>query len=303
MLSLKMFTLILFFFFIKCIISFEFICGLIYVWLSFLFIFLQVVFFTTCERKILALTQRRLGPRVVGERGRLQFIADALKLVAKLYVGPRKVNSLFFQNSAVAAFWLSWYGFANLTFGVGEDIMEIEYNLFFLICVSLAFSIVWLVSGWASVSKYALLGCIRAVIQVISYEVIMGGVLLNLLIITGTTNYEMIMEQQEYSAVIIFAPMLGIVTFLATLMETNRAPFDLSEAESDVVAGYAVEYAGILFGLFYLGEYLNLFTNSFVLTIIFFGSWWNVYIYFDHILNIFKYFFFYCELKYSLLLM
>lgn len=128
----------------------------------------------------------------------------------------------------------------------------------------------------------------------------MSGVLLNLLIITGTTNYEIIMEQQEYAPIIMFAPLIGIITFLATLMETNRAPFDLSEAESDVVAGYAVEYAGILFGLFYLGEYLNLFTNSFILTIIFFGSWWSIYNYFDYIISTFKFFFIFCNLKYPL---
>lgn len=260
------------------------------VWISFLFLFLQVLFFTTCERKILALTQRRIGPRVVGERGRLQYLADALKLVAKLYMGPRKVNSLFFQGASIAAFWLSWYGFSNLTFNYGEDIMEVEYNIFFAICCSLGFSIAWLVGGWSSVSKYALMGCIRASAQVISYEVLMSSVFLGLFAITGTSNFEMFIDYQQAFPLFLIVPVLGIITFVATLMESNRPPFDLSEAESDVVAGYNVEYAGILFGLFYLGEYVNLFTNSFLIVILFSGGWWHFFWYFSQFVDIIAYY-------------
>jgi NADH-quinone oxidoreductase subunit H len=103
--------------------------------------FLQVVFFTTCERKILALTQRRVGPRVIGARGRLQFFADAVKLLTKTNASPKKVNMLFFQACAIGAYWLSWLNFSNLFFGYGEDIIDIEYNIFFAIAVSLVFSI------------------------------------------------------------------------------------------------------------------------------------------------------------------
>ena len=269
------------------------------VWLSFLFLFLQVLFFTTCERKILALTQRRIGPRVVGERGRLQYLADALKLVAKLYMGPRKVNSLFFQGASIAAFWLSWYGFSNLTFNYGEDIMEVEYNIFFAICCSLGFSIAWLVGGWSSVSKYALMGCIRASAQVISYEVLMSSVFLGLFAIAGTSNFEMFIDCQQAFPLFLIVPVLGIITFVATLMESNRPPFDLSEAESDVVAGYNVEYAGILFGLFYLGEYVNLFTNSFLIVILFSGGWWHFFWYLSQITDLL---FYYC-VQYKLTLL
>ena len=114
-----------------------------------------------------------------------------------------------------------------------------------------------------------MLGCIRAAVQIISYEILMSAIFLILFVITGTTNFEMFIDAQLNYSIFLFMPILGIVCFIATLMETNRPPFDLSEAESDVVAGYTVEYAGIMFGLFYLGEYVNLFTNSFIMVILF----------------------------------
>lgn len=253
-----------------------FFLGLLHNFIIFLFMFLQIVFFTTCERKILALTQRRVGPRVIGARGRLQFFADAVKLLTKTNASPKKVNMLFFQACAIGAYWLSWLNFSNLFFGYGEDIIDIEYNIFFAIAVSLVFSIAWIVAGWSSVSKYAMLGCLRACVQSISYEILMSAVLLNVVLFAGVINFELIVSQQETISFIFFFPYLAVIGFLATLMESNKPPFDLSEAESDLVAGYTVEYAGILFGLFMLAEYLNLFTNAIVLVILFLGSWWTI---------------------------
>jgi NADH-quinone oxidoreductase subunit H len=137
-----------------------------------------------------------------------------------------------------------------------------------------------------------MLGCVRAAIQIISYELITSAIFLNLFIITGTTNFELFIDQQEYFPIMLFFPLLGIMNFIAALVETNRPPFDLSEAESDLVAGYNVEYAGILFGLFYLSEYVNLFTNAFIIVIIFFGAWWNVLNYLDNLMNVIFYCFF-----------
>ena len=142
-----------------------------------------------------------------------------------------------------------------------------------MVVCSLGFSIAWLISGWASNSKYALLGCIRSALQIISYEILMSGIFLILFTLTGTTNFEVFMDQQMNLSIFIFLPILAIICFIATLVETNRPPFDLSEAESDVVAGYTVEYTGIMFGLFYLGEYVSLFTNAFILVILFSGGW------------------------------
>jgi NADH-quinone oxidoreductase subunit H len=118
-----------------------------------------------------------------------------------------------------------------------------------------------------------MIGCLRAGVQVIGYEVLTSIVLLHIFLISGTTNFESLSDLQESAPVILFLPTIGIISFFAVLMETNRPPFDLSEAESDVVAGYVVEYSGVVFGLFYLGEYLNLFTNSVILSIVFLGSW------------------------------
>ena len=265
-----------------------FFLGLLHNFLIFLFMFLQIVFFTTCERKILALTQRRVGPRVIGARGRLQFFADAVKLLTKTNASPKKVNMLFFQACAIGAYWLSWLNFSNLFFNYGEDIIDIEYNIFFAIAVSLVFSIAWIVAGWSSVSKYAMLGCLRACVQSISYEILMSAVLLNIILFAGVINFELIVTQQETISFIFFFPYLAVIGFLATLMESNKPPFDLSEAESDLVAGYTVEYAGILFGLFMLAEYLNLFTNAVVLVILFLGSWWTISHYLVNFLYILK---------------
>mmetsp|Transcript_25255 Transcript_25255/g.44164 ORF Transcript_25255/g.44164 Transcript_25255/m.44164 type:complete len:139 (-) Transcript_25255:9-425(-) len=131
-----------------------------------------------------------------------------------------------------------------------------------------------------------MLGCLRAAVQIISYEVLSSIVFLQILVIGGSVNFEILSDMQEYCPIIMFTPFLGIIMFFATLMETNRPPFDLSEAESDLVAGYVVEYSGITFGLFYLGEYINLFTNSVALSIIFLGPWWNVLTYFEYLLNL-----------------
>lgn len=259
--------------------------GIIYIFIFLLLLFLQVLFFTTCERKILALTQRRLGPRVVGDRGRLQFLADALKLITKTYFSPKKSNGILFQNAAIAAFWFSWLAFTNLTFEYGTDILEVEYNIFFFMACSMGFGIAWVVAGWASGSKYAILGCIRAGLQLISYEILSSSVFMSIFTIVNSSNFEVLNDIQEYQPIFLFIPTCIIILYIGVLMETNRPPFDLSEAESDVVAGYTVEYAGILFGLFYLGEYVNLFTTSLVLSISFWGAWWSIPVYLGYLFD------------------
>lgn len=246
-----------------------YIYSLVNLFILIFFFFLQIVFFTTCERKILALTQRRIGPNVVGDRGRLQYIADAVKLVLKIYFSPKKINNLFFQGSSIFIFYISWLNYLNINFSYGEDIGEIEYNIFFSIVCSLGFSCAWLVAGWSSTSKYAILGTVRASLQIISYEILTSTIFLILFIIFGNVNFEIITDLQSSIGIFFILPFLIINFFLATLMETNRPPFDLSEAESDVVAGYIVEYSGILFGLFYLGEYINIFANTFFLIMLF----------------------------------
>ena len=272
-----MFTFLIIFFLILNTLKFNYAISLIIYFLLFLTFFLQIIFFTTCERKILALTQRRIGPNIVGDRGRLQYIADALKLVIKLYFSPKKINNLFFQGSSLFIFYISWFNFLNINFNYGEDVNNIEYNIFFSIVCSIAFSISWLIAGWSSISKYAILGCIRSSIQIISYEIMMSSIFLVIFLLVGSVNFESIIDLQQNVSIFFILPILSINFFLATLMETNRPPFDLSEAESDVVAGYIVEYSGIIFGLFYLGEYINIFSNSFFILILFSGYLVNYY--------------------------
>lgn len=190
-----------------------------------------------------------------------------------------------FQGAAFGGFWLSWLNYSNITYGPGLDIIEIEYNIFYMICVSLAFSLVWLLAGWASTSKYALLGALRAAVQIISFEAIISLILLILFIICNTFNYERFVDIQTYTAVLMFLPSIAILLLFVFFIETNRPPFDLSEAESDIVAGYNVEYSGILFGLFYLGEYLNLFVACVFLVITIGGGWHNYYLYCEYLIE------------------
>lgn len=158
-----------------------------------------------------------------------------------------------------------------------------------MVCISLAFSLLWLLSGWAATSKYSLLGSLRAAVQIISFEAIISLILLIIFVIFNTVNYEIFVDLQIYIATLLFIPSIAIILLFTFFMETNRPPFDLSEAESDIVAGYNVEYSGILFGLFYLGEYLNLFAACLLVVIIFGGAWNNIYMYIDHILKIIFY--------------
>lgn len=272
LLSLLLITLILYYIYSVIFIIEYFVLF----WFITISIFLQVMFFTTCERKALALIQRRVGPAIIGIRGRLQYLADSVKLLTKIFYGPRHISAAMFQGAAFVGFWISWLSFGNLTYGPGLDIVEIEYNIFFLISFSLAFGFVWLLAGWSATSRYSLLGCLRASVQIISFEVLVSLLLLIIFITTNSFNYEVIIDMQIYISLIFFIPVAAIIFFLAFFIEVNRPPFDLSEAESDVVAGYNVEYSGILFGLFYLGEYLNLFAACTLLTIIFCGGWISI---------------------------
>ena len=255
-------------------------------WLILLGMFMQIMIFTACERKMLALIQRRTGPAVVGTRGRLQCIADSLKLLTKVFVSARKINSTMFQIAAFGGFWVSWYNFGNLTYGPGLDIMEVEYNIFFMLSISVIFSIMWLLAGWSATSKYSMLGCFRAAIQFLSFEILMSTILLIVFTIFNCFNFELMVVMQKNCPLAICMPTLAIITLFTFFMETNRPPFDLSEAESDIVAGYNVEYSGILFGLFYLGEYLNLFAACTMLILIFCGGWLNPLLFFQTIVKI-----------------
>lgn len=228
---------------------------------------------TLIERKFLALVQRRVGPNFVGYKGRLQYIADAIKLFIKGAFAPNETNKFLFVTIPSIALGVCYSFWINSLWGPSISIFEIEYNIVYISLFSVLFGMCVILTGYFSKNKYALLAAVRTGIGMLNLEIFLGLMLLNIVLISESFSFSMLVIYQEiYWLIFLFFFLSGLI-IITFLLETNRSPFDLPEAESELVTGYTTEYGGFFFGLYYLGEYLHLFFFSLVVIILFFGGW------------------------------
>jgi NADH-quinone oxidoreductase subunit H len=234
---------------------------------------IMVAYLTYAERKVLAAIQLRRGPNVVGPFGLLQPFADAIKMLMKETVIPSGSNRLLFLMAPMLTFGLAMVAWAVIPVNEGWAIADINVGILYLFAISSLGVYGVIIAGWASNSKYAFLGAMRSAAQMVSYEVSIGFVMVSVLLCVGSLNLtDIVLAQRTIWFCIPLFPMF-IVFFISTLAETNRSPFDLPEGESEIVAGFFVEYSSLSFGLFFLGEYANMILMSALTTILFLGGW------------------------------
>jgi NADH-quinone oxidoreductase subunit H len=233
-----------------------------------------IAFFTLAERKVIASIQRRRGPNVVGIFGLFQPFADGLKLLIKEIILPTKANIIIFLIAPLLTLTLSFISWSIISFSFFDIIADINLGLLVLFAIS-SFSVYGIIlAGWSSNSRYPFLGALRSASQIISYEVSITVIFLIIAYLCGSFNIiNIIYTQQQSIWFIILLFPLFFIFFISILAETNRAPFDLPEAEAEIVAGYNLEYSSIIFAIFFLGEYSNIILMSALTTILFFGGW------------------------------
>lgn len=258
---------------------YEYVVPLIFIALKVILIvlplLLSVAYLTYAERRVIGLMQMRRGPNRVGPFGLLQPIADAVKLIFKETIVPTPASKIVFMIAPMITFVLSLVGWAVIPFSEGWVLSDMNVGVLYVLAVSSLGVYGIIMAGWASNSKYAFLGAIRSSAQMISYEVSMGLVIVTVLLVTGSLNLSEIVEHQRdmpFWIHLLLAPM-AVVFFISVLAETNRLPFDLPEAESELVAGYNVEYSSMSFALFFLGEYANMILVSAMTVTFFMGGY------------------------------
>jgi NADH-quinone oxidoreductase subunit H len=234
---------------------------------------LAIAYLTYAERKIIGAMQLRQGPMVVGPMGLLQPIADGLKLLVKETVLPTGANKVVFLLAPMITFTLALIGWAVIPFGDGMVLADINVGVLYLLAISSLGVYGIIMAGWASNSRYAFLGALRSAAQMVSYEIAIGLIIINVLITAGSLNLsDIVRAQEDLWYFIPHFPMFAI--FVASILaETNRHPFDLPEAEAELVAGYNVEYSSMAFALFFLGEYGNMILMSAICAVLFLGGW------------------------------
>jgi len=233
----------------------------------------MIAYLTFFERKVIGYMQLRRGPNVVGPFGLFQPLADGLKLLTKETIIPSNSNKAVFLFAPVLTFTLALLAWAVIPVDEGLVLSNINVGILYIISISSLGVYGLIMAGWASNSRYAFLGALRSAAQMISYEVSIGLIIINVLITVGSLNLsEIVYAQRDMWFLFPHLPMF-LIFFISTLAETNRAPFDLPEAEAELVAGYNVEYSSLSFGLFFLGEYGNMILMSSLTTILFLGGW------------------------------
>nr|CAA23994.1 URF 1 [Aspergillus nidulans] len=246
---------------------------------------LSVAFVTVAERKTMASMQRRLGPNAVGYYGLLQAFADALKLLLKEYIAPTQANILLFFLGPIITLIFSLLGYLVIPFGSGLDISDYNLGILYMLAVSSLATYGILLAGWSANSKYAFLGSLRSTAQLISYELILSSVILLVILLTGSLNIITIIESQRVVNLLFPLFPLFLVFFIGSIAETNRAPFDLAEAESELVSGFMTEHSASIFVFFFLAEYASIVLICILNSILFLGGYLSI-IPLDFIVNI-----------------
>jgi len=236
-------------------------------------VLVSVAMIVWLDRRVWAFVQKRIGPNVVGPFGLLQSLADALKYIFKEIIIPASSNKIIFILAPIVTMTLALIAWAVIPFSETQVIANINVGILYLFAVSSLGVYGIIMGGWASNSKYPFLGAIRSAAQMVSYEVSIGVIIINVLLCVGSLNLnDVVMAQNKMWFIIPLFPMF-IIFFISTLAETNRPPFDLPEAEAELVAGYQTEYSGMMYAMFWLGEYANILLMCAMGSILFLGGW------------------------------
>ena len=236
-------------------------------------VLLTVAYVTVAERKTMASMQRRLGPNIVGYYGLLQAFADALKLLLKEYVSPTQANLGLFFLGPIITLIFSLLGYLVVPYGPGLALNDLNLGILYMLAVSSLSTYGILLAGWSANSKYAFLGSLRSTAQLISYELILSSAILLVVMLTGSLNLTVNIEAQRAIWFIVPLFPVFIIFFIGSVAETNRAPFDLAEAESELVSGFMTEHAAVIFVFFFLAEYASIVLICILTSILFLGGY------------------------------